>query len=247
MARQIGPIEMVIGAGVNLHFDFGAAGNRAVKKSFAWDRRNPDVFGADQYHERNGSRPRWLLPLLVARCRIEGYRRPKIAPRQLGRPAKALRADREEKSATALRPAHYANAIRPNKRLRLEKQQRPVGVSRPIAIELHVGGSRRAHFPPATRGQSYRPSELHIHGGSARRPNRFLQARSSSPSTSPSTGHHIHAGRRLQDAAPRPSAARGSRQASLRVDPGRYPRTKGKCTSSWAEAVTDHRRRALTA
>src|SRR5215472_9474049 len=100
---------MVIGARINLHFDFGAAGNRAVKKSFAWDRRNPDVFGADQYHERNGSRPRWLLPLLVARCRIEGYRRPKIAPRQLGRPAKALRADREEKSATALRPLWNRN------------------------------------------------------------------------------------------------------------------------------------------
>src|SRR5215469_5214626 len=111
---------MVIGTRVNLHFDFGAAGNRAVKKSFAWDRRNPDVFGADQYHERNGSRPRWLLPLLVARCRIEGYRRPKVTPRQLGRPAKALRADREEKSATALRPSHYANAIRPNKSLRLQ-------------------------------------------------------------------------------------------------------------------------------
>src|SRR5215472_12385822 len=123
-ARQIGPIEMVIGAGVNLHFDLGAAGTCAVKKSVAWDPRNPDVFGADQYHERDGGRPRWLLPLLVARCRIEGYRRPKVAPRQLARPAKALRADREEKSATALRPAHYANAIGPNKRLRLQKQQR---------------------------------------------------------------------------------------------------------------------------
>src|SRR6516165_2492254 len=145
---------MVIGAGINLHFDFGAAGNRAVKKSFAWDRRNPDVFGADQYHERNGSRPRWLLPLLVARCRIEGYRRPKVAPRQSGRPAKALRADREEKSATALRPAHYANAIGPNKRLRLQKQQRPVSVSRPIAIEHRVGGLGCAHFPAVTRGKA---------------------------------------------------------------------------------------------
>src|SRR5215472_10943295 len=146
---------MVIGARINLHFDFGAAGNRAVKKSFAWDRRNPDVFGADQYHERNGSRPRWLLPLLVARCRIEGYRRPKVALRQLGRPAKALRADRKEKSAAALRPAHYANAIGPNKRLRLQKQQRPISVSRSIAIvERRVGGSRRAHFPPATRGKA---------------------------------------------------------------------------------------------
>jgi hypothetical protein len=39
---------MVIGAGVNLHLDLGAAGNRAVEKSFAWDHRMPDVFGADQ-------------------------------------------------------------------------------------------------------------------------------------------------------------------------------------------------------
>src|SRR5215471_343587 len=145
---------MVIGAGVHLHFDFGAAGNRAVEKSFAWDRRDPDVFGADQYHERNGSRPRWLLPLLVARSRIEGYRRPKIAPRQLGRPAKALRADREEKSATALRPAHYANAIGPDKRLRLQKQQRSISVSRPIAIELPVEGSRCAHLSSVTRGKA---------------------------------------------------------------------------------------------
>src|SRR5215831_8933823 len=105
-------------------------------------------------HERNGSRPRWLLPLLVARCRIEGYRRPKIAPRQLGRPAKALRADREEKSATALRPDHYANAIGPNKRLRLQKQQRPISVSRPIAIELRVEGSRCAHLSSVTRGKA---------------------------------------------------------------------------------------------
>src|SRR6516165_587506 len=145
---------MVIGAGINLHFDFGAAGNRAVKKSFAWDRRNPDVFGTDQYHERNGSRPRWLLPLLVARCRIEGYRRPKISPRQLGRPAKALRADREEKSTTALRPAHYADAVGSNKRLRLQKQQRPIGVSRPIAIKHRVGGARCAHFSSVTRGKA---------------------------------------------------------------------------------------------
>ena len=44
-ARQIGPIEVVIGAGVNLHLDLGAASNRAVKKSFAWDCRYPDIFG----------------------------------------------------------------------------------------------------------------------------------------------------------------------------------------------------------
>jgi len=180
---------MVIGTGVNLHFDFGAAGNRAVKKSFAWDRRNPDVFGADQYHERNGSRPRWLLPLLVARCRIEGYRRSKIAPRQLGRPARALRADREEKSA---RPATSplcqcdraeqkvapAETTAPHKRLAPDCDRAP---GRRFAVRTFV-------FCHA--GQSYRPSALHIHGGSARQPNRFLRARSSSPST----GHRIHVG-----------------------------------------------------
>src|SRR5215469_18128088 len=75
---------MVIGTRVNLHFDFGAAGNRAVKKSFAWDRRNPDVFGADQYHERNGSRPRWLLPVLVASRQSGGAvpARAKARPKQ---------------------------------------------------------------------------------------------------------------------------------------------------------------------
>ena len=41
---------MVIGAGVNLHLDLGAAGNRAVEKSFAWNRRMPDVFGASVVH-----------------------------------------------------------------------------------------------------------------------------------------------------------------------------------------------------
>src|SRR5215471_14175900 len=84
----------------------------------------------------------------------KGNRRPKVAPRQLGRPAKALRADRKEKSATTLRPAHYANAIGLNKRLRLQKQQRPISVSRAIAIKHRVGGSRCAHFLAVTRGKA---------------------------------------------------------------------------------------------
>ena len=53
---------MVIGAGVDLDLDLGPAGSRAVKKCFAGNRGNPDVFGANQYQERNGGRPRRLLP-----------------------------------------------------------------------------------------------------------------------------------------------------------------------------------------
>jgi len=94
--RQVGPVEMVIGAWINLHLDFGAAGGRAVKKDFARRRGNPDILGADQYQKRDGIRPRCLLTLLVARCRIEGDRRPKVALRQLGRSAQAMCANSEQ-------------------------------------------------------------------------------------------------------------------------------------------------------
>ena len=102
VTRQVGPIEMVIGAGVNLHLDCAPAAGRSVKQEFARRGGNSDILGADQHQERDGvCPPRRLLPL-IALARVEADRRPKVALRQLGRPGEARRADREENSATAL-------------------------------------------------------------------------------------------------------------------------------------------------
>src|SRR5271167_3467436 len=71
---------------------------------------------------------------------------------QFGRPADALRANREEKVAAALGPPHDGYAIGPDKGLRLQKQQGPIGVSRPLAaIKFDVEGLRRAHRSSAAR------------------------------------------------------------------------------------------------
>ena len=56
-ARQVGPVEMVIGSRIDLHLDLGATGDRAVKKDFARRRGNPDILGADQHQKWDGTRP----------------------------------------------------------------------------------------------------------------------------------------------------------------------------------------------
>src|SRR5271169_5620707 len=56
-ARQVGPVEMVIGARIDLHLDLGATRGRAVKKDFARRRGNPDILGADQHQKWDGTRP----------------------------------------------------------------------------------------------------------------------------------------------------------------------------------------------
>src|SRR5205085_9957729 len=104
-------IEAVIRAGIDLHLDRGAAPDRAIEKGFARRGRRPYILGAHQHEKREAAGPVRWLPLDIAGAGVERDSGAKIALRQGRRPAEAAVADREQRRAAALRPAHEPDAV----------------------------------------------------------------------------------------------------------------------------------------
>src|SRR5205823_10078155 len=114
-------------------------------------RRCPHILGAHQHEQRDAGGPVGGLPLDITGGGVERDRNPKIALRQVGGPARALRADREQRDPAALRPAEKPDAVAAHKGLRLQVPQRAIRISRPRAIDVEFEAEDRAHLAVIAR------------------------------------------------------------------------------------------------
>src|SRR5436853_473630 len=99
-------------------------------------------------------RPQGGGNLPLGRGRVERDGHPTIALRQVGGPARALRADREQRDPAALRPAEKPDAIAAHKGLRLQVPQRAIRISRPRAIDVEFEAEDRAHLAVIARSKA---------------------------------------------------------------------------------------------
>ena len=133
MHRQIGAIEIMVGAGIDHDARQRAAAARAVDHLPAGRRRGDVVLAADQEQGRHPRAPAEAGG--DAAVRIERDRRAEIG---LGAARRQLRAHRPEHRARAMRPADQADAIVRRPCLLRQPLPRRRDVLDPLAPRAHL-------------------------------------------------------------------------------------------------------------